>query len=108
MAAKEQVFEIGGRKFKVKTDGYNGRELEKLNSLHNKLTASVQTVTAEFSADELSDLFSVILKPVDGKPVEKDFDFALAKEETQIEIYKTFFLERLGTRTRFFKRLQKS
>ena len=106
--ATEQIFEIEGVKFKVRTDGYNARELERLNSLHNKLTASVNTISVNFSAEELNELFSIILTSADGKPVEKDFDFALAKEGDQIEIYKAFFLERLGTRNRFFSKLQKN
>jgi hypothetical protein len=104
----DQIFEISGRKFKIRTDGYNGRELEKLNDLHDKLTASVNTITVKFSADDLSDLFSIILIPADGKPVEDNFDFALAKEGDQIEIYKAFFLERLGTKNRFTSQLRKS
>ena len=106
--ATDQIFEIESVKFKVRTDGYNARELERLNSLHNKLTASVNTISVNFSAEELNELFSIILTPAEGQSLPDGFDYALAKEDVQIEIYKAFFLERLGTRTRFFSKLQQS
>ncbi len=105
--SETKVYKINGIEYRLKHD-YNNRELEEIEKLHERVMTGNE-LTVKFTCDEIQKLFSMILTPVDSSQhVPEDFDYAKASEEDTVDIYSSFFLMRMETRTRHSKKLFKS
>ncbi len=102
MAAQKYV--IDNVTFNLREDGFNLDELEVLDEFAAKLSSSDNTIVGNFSSTDMKLFLQTVLEPANGKPLPDNFSFGKAKEETTMEVFKAFFLSRLGWRSRVIKK----
>ncbi|MEW5842311.1 MAG: hypothetical protein AB1775_03510 [Bacteroidota bacterium] len=88
-----KTYKIGEREFVINSD-LTLRQRQTIIPIIKKFSFENATISANLTMEELCEFYSAILKPVDEKPVEKNF-FELIDEWTEIEVCSFFFLNRV-------------
>jgi len=92
---KDQVFKIGEDDFRLKED-LDLDESEEAGKLLNLFfSPGNSTVVASASAKDIKRFLSIVLEPVDDRPVPADFNFGKIKESVQVKVFMFFFISRV-------------
>ena len=91
--SEKKIYKIGEREFVINSD-LTLRQRQAIIPIIKKFSFENATISANLTMEELCEFYSAILKPVDEKPVEKNF-FELIDEWTEIEVCSFFFLNRV-------------
>lgn len=89
------MYEIAGIKFNLKTDLELDESIEISNLMKKLYSESSNTITGEFSGEEMKRFLWIVLEPCGNKPLLENFTFGKTKESVQLEVFKDFFLDRV-------------
>ncbi len=92
---KNKIYKVAGMDFILNTDLDLDEAEEVQNFFSNATSVEGSVNLGNFKKEEVMKLYSIILKPVGGKELPKDFSFSKIKESVQIEAIRDFFLSRI-------------
>jgi hypothetical protein len=91
---EEKTYIIDNVKFRLKID-FTLDETDQLQEIFSKLyTPDRKTIAGNFTSKEIKTFLELVLEPQDK--IHEGFSFGKAKESVQLEVFKDFFLNRIG------------
>lgn len=92
---KDQTFKIEEVEFRLKEDLDLDESEEAGRLLNLFFSPTTTTVVAQAKASDIKKFLSIVLEPVNGKPVPGDFNFGKIKESVQVKVFMFFFISRV-------------